>query len=114
MASLPGSKPEPLSPADATAIAAIAATVEACVPKSKHDKAVKDMLDGLGQTDPGRYEPTLTTLGQLLGTDSAKPSAKGRCDSTWCWGNSSVVGHGSHERREVDGPDPAPGHPPGQ
>ena len=43
------------------------------------------MLDGLTQTDPGRYEPALTTLGKLLGADAAKPAGKGRCDSAWCW-----------------------------
>ena len=45
------------------------------------------MHNGFAQTDPGSYEPALTTLGGLLGADAAKPVGKGRCDSAWCWQN---------------------------
>ena len=88
LALLPDAEREQLTPADAAAVAAIAAKIEAGLTKPKHDTAVTAMQDGLAQTDPGKYEPALTTLGTLLGASAAKPAGKGRCDSAWCWQNS--------------------------
>jgi hypothetical protein len=85
LAPLPEAEAEPLSPADASAVAAIIAKLDAGVTKPRHDKAVAAMLDGLAQTEPGHYEPALTTLGALLGADATKPAGRGRCDSAWCW-----------------------------
>jgi hypothetical protein len=76
LAPLPDAAPEPVSPADAAAVAAIAAKVESGVPKTRHDKAVAGMLSGLGQTAPGLYEPELTTLGRPLGASAAKPAGR--------------------------------------
>jgi hypothetical protein len=87
LAPLPDMEREQLTPADATAVAAIAAKIEAGVSMPKHERAVIAMRDGLAQTDPGKYEPALTTLGTLLGADAAKPAGQGRCDSAWCWQN---------------------------
>jgi hypothetical protein len=61
--------------------------IEAGISKPKCDSFVTAMQSGLTQTDPGMYEPALTTLGVLLGAEAAKPAGKGRCDSTWCWQN---------------------------
>jgi hypothetical protein len=85
LAPLPDTEPEPLSPADLTAVAAVAASIGAGVAAGKHAKKVAAMLAGLAARTPGQYEPELTVLGTLLGADARKPPGKGRCDSAWCW-----------------------------
>jgi hypothetical protein len=85
LAPLPGAEPEPLTPADAAAVTAIASKLQSGVSKTKHDQAVTAMLNGLKETDPGQYEPALTALGILLGATASKPAGKGRCDSVWRW-----------------------------
>jgi hypothetical protein len=87
LAPLPDMDREQLSPADATAVMAIATRIEAGITKPKYDTTVATMHSGLAQTDPGKYEPALTTLGILLGANAAKPAGQGRCDSVWCWQN---------------------------
>ena len=82
---LPDAEREQLTPADAASVAMIAGKIEAGIAKPMHDNAVAAMQDGLAQTDPGRYEPAVTTLGTLLGADAAKPGGNSRCDSAWCW-----------------------------
>jgi hypothetical protein len=85
LAPLPDAGREQLTPADAAAVAVIAAKIEAGVNKSRHDKAVVTMEHGLAQTTPALYEPALSILGTLLGADAVKPPGKGRCDSAWSW-----------------------------
>lgn len=85
LAPLPDATPEPLSPADTTAVTNVAGQVEAGVGAGKHATRVSKMLDGLAQRPAGQYEPQLTVLGTLLGADARKPPGNGRCDSTWCW-----------------------------
>jgi len=87
MAPLPDTDPAPLSPADATGVANAAGKVEAGVNTGKHGLQVKRMLAGLAQRNPSLYEPSLTTLGNLLGAQASKPAGSGRCDSVWCWQN---------------------------
>lgn len=87
MAPLPDMDVAPHVPADAAAIAAVAAAVEGGVAAGRHDRRVDEMTSALAQRDPSRYEPALTVLGSLLGAHSEKPAGTGRCDSTWCWDN---------------------------
>lgn len=87
MAPLPDADAATHSPAEVAGVATAAARVETGVAKGTHDRRVADMLAGLAQTDPAKYEPALTTLGKLLGAESWKPSEPGRCDSVWCWQN---------------------------
>ena len=87
LAPLPDMDREQLAPADAAAVMAIATRIEAGITKPKYDSTVASMHDGLTQTEPGKYEPALTTLGSLLGANAAKPPGRGRCDSVWCWQN---------------------------
>lgn len=53
---------------------------------SKIGQRVERMIQNLSQTEAELFEPGITELGILLGADASKPSAKGRCDSVWCWG----------------------------
>jgi hypothetical protein len=76
-----------LSPEDASAVDKIVSILSAGVNVAKHDRQAGEMVAGLGQNMPGKYEPALTTLGYLLGAEARKPPEKGRCDSTWCWEN---------------------------
>lgn len=85
LAPLPEAAREELGSADLTAVRAITALIEAGVGKGKHDKKVAEMLEGLASRTPGKYEPALTALGDLLGAEAGKPAGRGRCDSTWCW-----------------------------
>ena len=87
MAQLPSAGHEQLTPADAVAVATIASRIEAGITKPRHDRVAAGMIQGLGETEPSKYEPALTTLGTLLGADAAKPAGNGRCDSAWCWQN---------------------------
>lgn len=85
LAPLPDAPPEALSPADTAAVANILAQVEGGAVAGRHAARVAKMLDGLAERSPGQYEPQLTVLGTLLGSDARKPPGTGRCDSTWCW-----------------------------
>jgi len=85
LAPLPDTEPEALGTADITAVAAVATKLGGGVLKGRHDTRVAGMLEGLTAREPGKYEPALTVLGQLLGADAGKPSGRGRCDSAWCW-----------------------------
>ena len=76
-----------LAPEDASAVAMIASILTAGVNLGKHDRQAGEIVAGLGEKDPGKYEPALTALGKLLGAEALKPLEKGRCDSTWCWEN---------------------------
>ncbi|MXZ79650.1 MAG: hypothetical protein F4Z06_15415 [Acidimicrobiia bacterium] len=44
------------------------------------------MLDGLEQFSANQFEPALTTLGSLLGSEAFKPPDKGNADSVWLFG----------------------------
>jgi DNA polymerase III delta prime subunit len=76
-----------LAPEDASAVTAIVSILTAGVNIGKHDRQAGEMIAGLDERDPGKYEPALTALGKLLGAEASKPPGKGRCDSTWCWEN---------------------------
>ena len=76
-----------LAPEDASAVTMIVSILSAGVNIGKHDRRVGEMVTGLGERDPRKYEPALTALGKLLGAEAWKPPGKGRCDSTWCWEN---------------------------
>lgn len=73
------------TPVDLDGARRIAAILERGVNKAKHDELVIRMHAGLAATDAGLYEPALSELGKLLGSDASKPSGQGRCDSAWCW-----------------------------
>ncbi len=49
------------------------------------DRRIDRMVQSLSQTEPSSYEVAITELGTFLGAEASKPSAKGRCDSAWCW-----------------------------
>lgn len=85
LAPLPETEPEAPGTADITAVTAVAALLGSGASKGKHDTKVARMLEGLAAREPGKYEPALTVLGQLLGAEAGKPPGKGRCDSAWCW-----------------------------
>lgn len=87
MAPLPLMEVSPLSAADAVAVNAIAAQIEAGINQGKLLRRIGEMHAGLSERDPRKYEPALTQLGMLAGATAAKPPGKGRCDSTWCWSN---------------------------
>ncbi|MBF4609390.1 DEAD/DEAH box helicase family protein [Curtobacterium sp. VKM Ac-1393] len=76
-----------LAPEDASAVTKIVSILSAGVNIGKHNRQVGEMVAGLGEREPGKYEPALTALGKLLGAEAGKPPEKGRCDSTWCWEN---------------------------
>lgn len=76
-----------LAPEDASAVKMIVSILSAGVNTGKHERMSGEMLAGLGERDPGKYEPALTALGKLLGAEAHKPAGKGRCDSVWCWKN---------------------------
>jgi peptidyl-tRNA hydrolase len=76
-----------LAPEDASAVSRIVSLLVAGVNIGKHDRMAGEMVAGLDEKDPGKYEPALTALGTLLGAEAQKPPGKGRCDSTWCWEN---------------------------
>ena len=76
-----------LAPEDASAVTMIASILSAGVNIGKHDRQAGEMVAGLGERAPGKYEPALTALGKLLGAEAWKHPGKGRCDSTWCWEN---------------------------
>lgn len=44
-----------------------------------------EILAGLAQTDPPRYEQALVQLGSLLGAEAFKPAGPGRTDCAWIW-----------------------------
>lgn len=76
-----------LAPEDASAVTRIVSILSAGVNIGKHDRQAGEMVAGLGERDPGKYEPALTALGRMLGAEAWKPPGKGRCDSAWCWEN---------------------------
>lgn len=76
-----------LAPEDASAVKMVVSTLVAGVRIGKFERRAGEMIAGLGQRDPGKYEPALTVLGKLLGADAQKPLGSGRCDSVWCWDN---------------------------
>lgn len=87
MAPLPMMQRSELSALDANAVNAVAAMLDAGVNQGKVRRRIDEIRAGLGERDPGKYEPALTELGKLVGADASKPPGTGRCDSTWCWGN---------------------------
>lgn len=87
MAPLPAAERSALSAPDALAVAQISARLERKVNQATILRRIGAVHAGLGERDPGKYEPALTDLGKLLGADAFKPPVKGRCDSVWPWGN---------------------------
>lgn len=54
--------------------------------KTKSDKRVAGMLEGLAAQKSEKYEAALISLGELVGaTRSFKPTLKGRTDAVWLW-----------------------------
>ncbi|OMG07105.1 DEAD/DEAH box helicase [Actinomyces naeslundii] len=87
MAPLPTMQRSGLSALDANAVNAVATILNAGVNQGKVRRRICEIHAGLGERDPGKYEPALTELGKLVGAEASKPPGTGRCDSTWCWGN---------------------------
>ncbi|MFF3878045.1 DEAD/DEAH box helicase [Streptomyces sp. NPDC001978] len=87
MPPLPGNASPSVAVEDSAAVSAVVAQLEKGLATGKHQKLVEGMVEGLGKSKSTEYEPALTQLGKLLGAESYKPPAKGRCDSAWCWGN---------------------------
>lgn len=87
MAPFPAMQRSKLSAVDANAVNAVAAALCAGANQGKFRRRIGGIREGLGERDPGKYEPALTELGKLVGADASKPPEAGRCDSTWCWGN---------------------------
>lgn len=87
MTPFPAMQRSELSALDANAVNAVAAVLDAGVNQGKVRRRIGEIHAGLGERDPGKYEPALTELGKLVGADASKPPGTGRCDSTWCWGN---------------------------
>jgi hypothetical protein len=87
MAPLPAMQRSELTAVDAHAVSAVAAVLDAGANQGKIRTRIANIHVGLGERDPGKYEPALTELGKLTGADASKPPGTGRCDSTWCWGN---------------------------
>lgn len=87
MAPFPAMQRADLSAQDALAVNQVAAQLSGGINQGKLRTRIQNMHDGLKQRKPGQYEPALTELGRLLGAEASKPPGRGRCDSTWCWGN---------------------------
>ena len=87
MAPFPAMQASALEAPDALAVSAIAVRLLQGINQGSHNRAVGEMHTGLLATDPGQYEPALTTLGGLVGATAFKPPPQGRCDSVWLWGN---------------------------
>ena len=87
MAPFPAMERSGLSPVNANAVNAVASTLGRGANQGKFHRTIDEILAGLAERNPSKYEPALTKLGKLLGADASKPPDSGRCDSTWCWGN---------------------------
>jgi hypothetical protein len=72
-----------LDPADAVAVAEIAARLEKGIKTAALLKSLDTAIVGLGQKDHVPYEQGLTTIGNALGARAFKPQKQGRCDSAW-------------------------------
>lgn len=77
----------PWDDGDRSATACIAATLSNGVNRSRHDRQVAEMIEGLSQAKAGPFELALKTLGELLGASAQRPPEQGRADSTWRWGS---------------------------
>lgn len=51
----------------------------------KFERQSAAMLANLNQQEATKYEQGLVSLGELLGAEAFKPSAKGRADAAWIW-----------------------------
>ncbi|MEU7871277.1 DEAD/DEAH box helicase [Dactylosporangium sp. NPDC049140] len=74
-----------ISADDSPAVNRIANRLTKGVKRTTHDKVLASMKDGLVAAEPGKFEPALSCLGELLGSEAFKPQGQGRCDSAWCW-----------------------------
>jgi hypothetical protein len=84
----PGTDAQPLPPFDTFAAQTLANRLaNSKFNAAKNISQLEEMMAGLRETDPNKYEPALTLLGGFLGADAFKPDAQGNCDSAWCWGN---------------------------
>ncbi|WP_420446132.1 DEAD/DEAH box helicase [Candidatus Poriferisodalis sp.] len=70
------------------------------------EQRIERMIQNLSQTGAASYEPGITELGVLLGADASKPSAKGRCDSAWCWGDHRWVAFEAKSAQQPNRPIP--------
>lgn len=87
MEPFPAMKRSDLNAVDAYAVSQVAAILETGVNQGQVHRRIAEMSTGLEQRAPGKYEPALTELGNLVGATAYKPAGKGRCDSTWRWNN---------------------------
>lgn len=104
MAPFPAAQRSALTAMDANAVNAVMAQLQGGVNQGTVRRRIGEMQAGLQERDPGKYEPALTELGRLVGASAAKPQEKGRCDSTWCWGNDlwlALEAKSDHEPRGV-------------
>lgn len=87
MAPFPTMQRSKLNAPDANAVNQVANKLKKGVKQVTFLRHCEGILANLGERNPSKYEPALTELGELVGADATKPTDRGRCDSTWCWGN---------------------------
>ena len=87
MAQFPELNAPTLERVDNIAISMTVATLQGNLNEGKCRKLLDKMCADLSESEPGKFEPALSSLGQMLGADASKPAMQGRCDSTWCWGD---------------------------
>ncbi|MCA1982969.1 DEAD/DEAH box helicase [Nocardioides nematodiphilus] len=85
MQGLPGAEEVPLAAADAVAVNNLVARLTGNFKPNKIKENLAEMRGVLAQDEAVAYEVGLTTLGNFLGSEAAKPAGQGRCDSAWRW-----------------------------
>ena len=87
MAQFPELSAPDIGRVDNIAISKTVAALQGNLNEGKRRKLLDKMCADLSESEPGKFEPALSSLGQMLGADASKPAMQGRCDSTWCWGD---------------------------
>lgn len=80
-----------MEPIDDIAVNGIARHAYRNMSAIKWAKLTQDLIADLSTTDPTKYEPALSSLGNLLGAEAFKPAGKGRADSVWIYGTIAWV-----------------------
>ena len=87
MAQFPELSAPDIGRVDNIAISKTVAALQGNLNEGKRRKLLNQMCADLNESEPSKFEPALSSLGQMLGADASKPAMQGRCDSTWCWGD---------------------------
>lgn len=87
MAQFPELSAPAMGRVDNIAISKTVAALQGNLKEGRRRRILDLICADLNESEPGKFEPALSSLGQMLGADASKPAMQGRCDSTWCWGD---------------------------